>query len=234
MPSLQTIDDTVFTVSTGANIAANATPSTYTSTGLTSTDGQASASTFTTNLFTASDPGSLLDLSSVQSIDAGYLQNSNDYNRHEITASTGASILLTGTHSVAGPSSSNDWIRFQSTSPAVAKIVSGRVALPFATLVSCESTLKTRMTRKSTTTRRICCRQCRKVTWWICRKFASNSTLRSHHREQGSFCGHGRRPLGRPARLNEVQRSGRSDRSPPGVGRANGCEGGDLLRRQIL
>lgn len=93
----------------GAQVVIGATS--YDSTGLTFS-GPQNPTVTTTHLFTAHDPGTLLDVSSLQSIDAGFAPNSNDVNRHEVTASTGAALDLSGVQSVTGPVSSRDWIRF--------------------------------------------------------------------------------------------------------------------------
>jgi len=60
----------------------------------------------------ASDPGTLLDLSALQSIDAGYGRNGNDYNHQYVTASGGAWLDLGGVNAITAPSSSSDWLKF--------------------------------------------------------------------------------------------------------------------------
>jgi len=79
-----------------------------------SSRGLAFGGSSTINLFTATDPGTLLDLSSVQSIDAGFAVG-RSVNRQEVTASGGAILDLSGLQTVTGPVFLDDWIRFNIT-----------------------------------------------------------------------------------------------------------------------
>ena len=110
LPSLTSINETTFNLSGGASVLMDGAPATYSSQGLTRV--VAGVGTTTVNLMTASDAGTLLDLSPVQAIDEGFAQASDDRNRHEITASGGATIDLSGVTTITSPVSYNDWVRF--------------------------------------------------------------------------------------------------------------------------
>ena len=133
LPSLQSIDRVIFNLSEtssvnmgnwsavensrfsaagGSNFVANTGSASYLSKDLTRNNGSVTVATFIWDLFTASDVGTVLDLSSLQSIDAGFLQNSNDINRHEVTVSAGGTLDLSGVTTITGPAAINDWLRF--------------------------------------------------------------------------------------------------------------------------
>lgn len=86
----------------------------YTSTGLVYSDGAPGdiVSTFTTSLFSASGNGTVVDLSALKTIDAGFAPVGNDVNRHEISVGRGARLLLSGLETVKAPVAYDDWIRF--------------------------------------------------------------------------------------------------------------------------
>ena len=65
------------------------------------------------NLFNVSDAGTLLDLSSVVSINAGFNDGDiDDYNIHRITASSGGKIDLSGVETITGPVRGEDRLDF--------------------------------------------------------------------------------------------------------------------------
>ncbi len=108
---LSILENCRFFLSEGATLIDDGTPATYSSLDLTASC-CASAVDYTSQLMTATDPGTLLDLSSLQEIDAGFGPLGNDYNRHEISASNGAFLDLSGAQLLTKPSGSSDWIRF--------------------------------------------------------------------------------------------------------------------------
>ena len=113
LPGLKTANNVVFDVAGGSTIEVkDSEPVAYSSKGITTNNNHHTVATYTWNLFTACDSGTLLDLSSLQSIDAGFSQNSNDRNRHEITACNGGIIDLSSVADVTAPAHVYDWIRF--------------------------------------------------------------------------------------------------------------------------
>ena len=113
LPSLVSVADAEFTVAGAGRILDGPSPFPYSSLNRRTDDGFSSRfTTYPWNLLTASDPLSLLDLSSMQSLDAGFPQTGNDANRHEVVASGGATIDLSGLQTIRCPQGGNDWIRF--------------------------------------------------------------------------------------------------------------------------
>ena len=106
------VDNSRFSATGGSQFVADTGSASYGSTGLTSNNGSYTVGTYTWNLFTASDAGTVLNLSSLQNIDAGFAQNSNDINRHEVSVSAGADLDLSGVTTITGPAALNDWLRF--------------------------------------------------------------------------------------------------------------------------
>ena len=118
MPSLEDARQVVFDLDAGATVSVDdpddgnaPPPATYSSTGL-----WASATWSHTrhwNLFNVSDAGTLLDLSSVVSINAGFNDGDiDDYNIHRITASSGGKIDLSGVETITGPVRGEDRLDF--------------------------------------------------------------------------------------------------------------------------
>ena len=100
-----------FWAAAGSDVRLNGTS--YSPIGLTRNDGDPwDTEAYSWNILKSSDPETLLDLSSLESIDAGFVQNSNDVNRHEITAENEAQINLANLQSVHAPVSFWDWLRF--------------------------------------------------------------------------------------------------------------------------
>ncbi len=116
LPSLADVSEAVFQVTGGSTLTANSSTASYTSVALTANNSPSgSVATTTTDLFTAADAGSVLDLGALTTINAGFNQSSNDINRHEITASGGAAIGLSGVTHIVGPAFGSDWLRFNAS-----------------------------------------------------------------------------------------------------------------------
>ena len=105
-----------FFASGGSTLEDDGTPATYTSTGLTANNNSGTSTTYVWPLLTASDPGTVIDLSSLVSFDAGYGPNTNDVNRHEVSSANSGVIDLSGVIQIVKPSGGNDWIRFTTDS----------------------------------------------------------------------------------------------------------------------
>jgi hypothetical protein len=118
LPQLATPGNVVFNAASGASIVANGNALAYSSKALVTSDSSGLSNVYTTRLFTAADAGTVLDLAAVKSIDAGFAAQANDVNRHEISASAGATLKLSGLQSVTAPSSYGDWIRFSASGAA--------------------------------------------------------------------------------------------------------------------
>ena len=113
LPNLVTARNVIFNLSVGGEAYVNGIEAIdYSSITLTANNGSYTVATYWWDLFTASGPGTFLDLSAVESINAGYDQNSNDINRQRITVSDGATIDLSGVQTITGPSYVYDWIEF--------------------------------------------------------------------------------------------------------------------------
>ena len=110
---LSSIIDSRFFLSAGSTLNDDGTPMTMDTRGLRSSNGFSSVATTTWDILSAADAGTLLDLSSLTDINAGFAQASNDINRHEITASAGAQIDLSSVANVTAPAVLSDWIRLQ-------------------------------------------------------------------------------------------------------------------------
>ncbi len=110
-PSLESISSVVFAVDAGGQIHVNGSDAMYSSTDIWHVDAGPSVSTYTWDLMSATGPGSLLDLSSLQSIDAGF--NSGwDNNHQKISASNGGVIDLSGVVALTSPYDPNDRLGF--------------------------------------------------------------------------------------------------------------------------
>jgi len=94
----------------------------YSSKGLVFADGYGGSPLFTTELFKVMNPGSLLDLSSIQSIDAGFPRQTYDSNHHEILCSDSATLDLSGVRTITSPVGSGDWLRFTADSGCTIKL----------------------------------------------------------------------------------------------------------------
>ena len=104
LPALQTASHVMFDVSSGSTVTADGSPAAYSSTGL-FTNGNSNWT-----LFSAANPGTLLDLSALQSLNAGFNDGDTSYNAtvHKITASDSGIIDLSGLTSVATPVQPDD------------------------------------------------------------------------------------------------------------------------------
>ena len=113
LPSLTSLTDVVFNASGGAQIHVNGlAAASYSSTGLRA---GTFAGTINFNLFTAAGSSTLLDLSAIQSLNAGYGGVTGTNNQQNITASGGATINLSGVKTITAPSALNDWLQFNVT-----------------------------------------------------------------------------------------------------------------------
>jgi hypothetical protein len=120
LPSLQTASQTIFTATTGGKIDANGIrPVAYSSTQFWTDSGTAGAYTYTYALMTADGAGSILDLSSIQSMNAGFSSTGNDYNVQKVTASNGGVINLSGVKILTVPVSNRDHLEFAATGGAL-------------------------------------------------------------------------------------------------------------------
>jgi len=108
LPALQTASHVMFDVSSGSTVTADGSPAAYSSTGL-FTNGNSNWT-----LFSAANPGTLLDLSALQSLNAGFNDGDTSYNAtvHKITASDSGIIDLSGLTTVTAPSQWDDRIEF--------------------------------------------------------------------------------------------------------------------------
>ncbi|MDF1554658.1 MAG: hypothetical protein P1P84_16420 [Deferrisomatales bacterium] len=106
LPALQVVGDTEFYVSGGSTLSANgAQPFTYSSAGTPAT----------ATLFSSVNPGSLLDLSSLESLSAAFHPTSGLPMAHTITASDGGAIDLSGIGKVVAPARTTDRLDFSVT-----------------------------------------------------------------------------------------------------------------------
>ncbi|HEX2974228.1 MAG TPA: dockerin type I repeat-containing protein [Tepidisphaeraceae bacterium] len=112
LPHLSTMSNALFQASGGSTVGANQSQIAYSSKGLTDNNGYDSVHTFNWDLMTAADAGTVLDLSGIRSIDAGYGPRGNDYNRQFISVSKGARIDLSGVRTITTPQRANDWLQF--------------------------------------------------------------------------------------------------------------------------
>ena len=115
LPALASLTSVTIAVSGGAELTTSDVGSaTFSSAPITTNDGDPwNTRNYPWDILKASDPGTMLNLSSLVEIDAGFSRNSNDNNRHEVTCSAGAEIDLSGVEAVIGPTSSSAaWLRF--------------------------------------------------------------------------------------------------------------------------
>ena len=118
-PSLTTIADSTFTCSDGSEFHDGSGPATYSSLDIWRSwdangyppDGDQSG-TWYPDLMKSAGVGSLLDLSSVTSIDAGFSSAGNDHSYQQIAALDGGVIDLSGVQTITAPESNRDEIRF--------------------------------------------------------------------------------------------------------------------------
>ena len=108
LPILSTVSNGIFDVSNGSTLSATGTPWTYSSLGL----------PFSITLLSASDLNSLLDLSSMQSLDASFNDNSGFIKVHSITASNSSTINQSGLQVITTPVRSEDRIDFRASENA--------------------------------------------------------------------------------------------------------------------
>ena len=101
LPALSSVQNGKFSVSQASTLTANGSFWTYTST-----------TPFTRTLFSALDPGSLLDLSSLQTLNATFNDSSSGTSTHTITASDNGVIDLSGLLSVSAPVRGEDRLDF--------------------------------------------------------------------------------------------------------------------------
>ena len=109
LPSASTFHHTRFIAETGSSLIANSPAATYSSTNL-YTSG---SSTWT--LMTASDPNTLLDLSALTEINAGFNDGDTSYHEtiHKITCSDGATIALPAVETITGPAQRDDQLEIE-------------------------------------------------------------------------------------------------------------------------
>jgi hypothetical protein len=118
LPAIQTMQDVQFSLHDGATLATQPTggSATYSSTGLwKDTTNTTSARTTEWALFSSSGQGTMLDLSALNKIDAGfsYLDtHDNDTNIQKITASGGGTIDLSGVATIVPPARNRDRVEF--------------------------------------------------------------------------------------------------------------------------
>jgi len=115
LPSVETVFNGIFYASGGSRLNVNSSLATYSSTGLWDLQGS-SAHTWT--LMSATGAETILDLSSIQSIDAGFNDGQNtsydngERNYHIIGASDGGMIDLSGLDTVTAPAQDDDYFQF--------------------------------------------------------------------------------------------------------------------------
>lgn len=95
------LDRAQISASNGAIVTIDA--SEYASLGLRASDGLPSVLTTDWMLFSASDPGTILDLSTLERINAGFSPIENDLNRQFVTADAGATLDLSGARRLQVP-----------------------------------------------------------------------------------------------------------------------------------
>ncbi len=99
LPALASVTDGIFTISAGGQLLANQSSWVYSSTGLPNSG---------INLMTASGAESLLDLSGMSNLDAGFNSSSGNVHAHNIIASDGGTIDLSSLESITGPVDDED------------------------------------------------------------------------------------------------------------------------------
>ncbi len=108
LPSLQTVEDVHFFVFSGSQLtAAGAAPVAYSSIGF----------PFFTTLFWVEGPGSVLDLSAINSIDAGFNDGNGAHRTQTIAVENGGQLNLSGLTTINPPARAEDWLRFEITGP---------------------------------------------------------------------------------------------------------------------
>jgi len=120
LPSLSTIEQVVFYASEGGSVQATKTASDYDSRDFWS-DGGGFASTYNWTLMQAEGAGSLLDLSAVQLVDAGFDTTGvgNDTNIQHIVAQDGGTIDLSGVETITTPNDIKDRIEFNASGSTI-------------------------------------------------------------------------------------------------------------------
>ena len=111
LPSLATGEELVFVASGGSTLRVPGPGVALSSTGL--TRDLFGAVTTTWSIVEADGEGTLLDLSGVESLDAGYPVHGNDLNRHYVSATGGATLDLSGLRTVLAPQGVHDFIEFR-------------------------------------------------------------------------------------------------------------------------
>src|SRR5205823_13739158 len=96
LPSLQAVPNTSLFRSGGGSISATNGAATYSSTDQWVNDGSSNANNYSYNMSQATGACSRLNLSALQSIDAGFSDSGNDHNHQLVTASGGGVIDLSG------------------------------------------------------------------------------------------------------------------------------------------
>jgi len=96
----------------------------YSSTGFWLDNGFSHVSTYTWNLMTARNPGTVLDLSALIEINAGFNSSGNDNDIQKITAIDEAVINLSGVQMITAPIDSNDRIDFNVSEDAFIELSS--------------------------------------------------------------------------------------------------------------
>jgi hypothetical protein len=114
LPALQTVANGIFVVNSGSTLSATGPLWSYSSTGL----------PVTNTLFSSTNTGSLLDLSSLQSLNAGFNDGSLTIRIHTITASDAGVIDLSGLESLTAPARAEDRLDLNVSDTAVINLSS--------------------------------------------------------------------------------------------------------------
>ena len=119
LPSVAGFDCVQFLVDGEAIVEASGAPATYSSQCFWSDNGYSSVATYDWTLMQATGIGTLLDLSCVTNIDAGFNSSGNDNDLQKINAFEGGAIDLSGVESVLAPNDGNDRVEFNATGGAI-------------------------------------------------------------------------------------------------------------------
>ncbi|GMQ83886.1 MAG: hypothetical protein BMS9Abin06_0631 [Gammaproteobacteria bacterium] len=119
LPSLAVLEQVRFDLSGGGIVDMTAVPATYSSKGFWADNDIFSPGSRNWNLLIAKDPGTLLDVSAIQSIDAGFNSSGGDTDIQIVSASNNAVINLSGVTTITTPVDGNDRIEFNISSGAM-------------------------------------------------------------------------------------------------------------------
>ncbi|NIS16705.1 MAG: DUF642 domain-containing protein [candidate division Zixibacteria bacterium] len=115
LPSIASMSQVRFDVDNNAKVIADQTPSVYSSSGFWGFSNNYRVDTFTWPLMTAIGTSTLLDLSSITYINAGFNSSGDDRDYQQITASSSATIDLSGVQVITTPYDGSDRIEFTAT-----------------------------------------------------------------------------------------------------------------------